>query len=525
MITAISQSLLHFLWQGTLLGLVATTGLRILPPRLRYAFALAVFVVMATSPLATFALLYSQQQPVAQPGLILFEPPKVEATGAAMAGQPNWAPVILAIWLAGVTLMALRIAGGWILTRREFLGGNPVSEDLREAAARIQNRLGIHRPVRVAESITVRTPCIFGIWRPVVLLPAATIAGLPAAQLEAILAHELAHIARHDFLVNCLQCVVEAILFYHPAVWWLSKVIRDEREMCCDAIAAEYCGDPVLYSRALLTLEETRLEHMAVAATGGNLRQRIERLTGMDRPAQRSYGPVAMAMLLAVVALAVGVLAQEPASAKSLYQLWLTQDVVYIISPEEKVAFEALKLDEEREHFIEQFWLRRDPTPGTAENEAKEEHYRRIAYSNERFVSKIRQGWATARGRIYIVHGPPDEIESHPAPKRELWLYHKGMKCEFRGEEYELTGQVSTEKHSASPNGLFSQIDVDDVPEPIRGQLRRDLESFRGQPMSNALMDQVRAVVQRINPDYAARWSHHRPTGTVTLKVSPAASK
>ena len=111
---------------------------------------------------------------------------------------------------------------------------------------------------------------------------------------------------------------------------------------------------------------------------------------------------------------------QKKANSKALkqelsstYKKWLSQDVVYIITPEEKAAFKQLSNDEERDQFIEQFWLRRDPTPDTPENEYKEEHYRRIAYANEHFAAGL-PGWKTDRGRIYIIWGPPDQIESHP---------------------------------------------------------------------------------------------------------------
>src|SRR6266581_373541 len=96
------------------------------------------------------------------------------------------------------------------------------------------------------------------------------------------------------------------------------------------------------------------------------------------------------------------------------YKKWLNEDVVYIITDEERQAWKRLATDEEREQFIEQFWLRRDPTPDTVENEFKEEHYRRIAYTNENFASGI-PGWKADRGRIYITYGPPDEKETHPS--------------------------------------------------------------------------------------------------------------
>ncbi len=108
---------------------------------------------------------------------------------------------------------------------------------------------------------------------------------------------------------------------------------------------------------------------------------------------------------------------REKALMKELetpYKKWLNEDVAYIITDEERKSFKQLSTDEEREQFIEQFWLRRDPTPDTVENEFKEEHYRRIAYANEHYASGI-PGWKTDRGRIYITFGPPDEIESHPS--------------------------------------------------------------------------------------------------------------
>jgi GWxTD domain-containing protein len=99
---------------------------------------------------------------------------------------------------------------------------------------------------------------------------------------------------------------------------------------------------------------------------------------------------------------------------KSVYKKWLDEDVSYIITDEERKAFKTLKTDEERDQFIEQFWLRRDPDPDTPENEYKEEYYQRIQYANEKFSSGI-PGWRTDRGRIYVKFGKPDEIESHPS--------------------------------------------------------------------------------------------------------------
>ncbi len=123
---------------------------------------------------------------------------------------------------------------------------------------------------------------------------------------------------------------------------------------------------------------------------------------------------------------------QTDSKVSGPWQKWLNEDVVYIISDDEKAAFERLNTDEERQQFVEQFWARRDPTPGTPENEFKEEHYRRIASANKRFrTASGTPGWQTDRGHIYIVYGPPDEIDSHPKTAdnsygSELWRYTQG---------------------------------------------------------------------------------------------------
>src|ERR1035438_1537370 len=106
--------------------------------------------------------------------------------------------------------------------------------------------------------------------------------------------------------------------------------------------------------------------------------------------------------------------AQLKKELETPYKKWLNEEVGYIITDEERKAFKQLQTDDERQQFIEQFWLRRDPTPDTEENEYREEHYRRIAYANDHYASGI-PGWKTDRGRIYIMYGPPDEIEAHPS--------------------------------------------------------------------------------------------------------------
>jgi GWxTD domain-containing protein len=153
---------------------------------------------------------------------------------------------------------------------------------------------------------------------------------------------------------------------------------------------------------------------------------------------------IVLAIAIAFVVFAVGRTdAQERAPEHSPYEKWVNEDVAYIITPEERSAFNRLATDEERAQFIEQFWTRRDPTPGTVENEFKEEHYRRIAYANERYASDI-PGWKTDRGRFYITYGPPNEIEAHPQQSYEIWRWKHvdrlgdNIELRFEGVDYHL---------------------------------------------------------------------------------------
>lgn len=188
------------------------------------------------------------------------------------------------------------------------------------------SRLGLRRAVHIVDSLLMDTPTVVGWLRPVILLPIAALANLTPAQVEAILAHELAHIRRHDYLVNLLQTLAETLLFYHPAVWWVSGRIRSEREHCCDTVAVEACGDALGYAAALAELESSRTGRpfptgqaaLALAATGGSLLERVRRVLRVPvddvRPARTEAMPAMMtaALVLLFVVGAAG-LRRQPA--------------------------------------------------------------------------------------------------------------------------------------------------------------------------------------------------------------------
>ncbi len=571
---ALGRTLLHSLWEGAAVAIALAAALCVLrSSRARYAAAGTAIVIM----LAALAVTYARFAPE---GPIHIVNPRVAGAPAMPAGTLALPAVpgdesgridklawLAPFWLAGVLIFHLHGMTSWIAARRlRRTGVCCAPGQWQSRLERLKVKLRMDRPVALLESCLAEVPVVIGYIRPIILMPVGLMAGLPAEQVEAILLHELAHIRRYDYLVNLLQVFVEGLFFYHPAVWWISGVMRTERENCCDDLVVNVTGGALEYATALTSLEQRRAHsETAMAATGGNLVNRIQRLLGRPQRRYVAVMPVFTAAILtvtvvtALAALQLGTAAQPdtPAVPKApaakaeqapqaapaaqekagddpsfqlLYDLhrrlqvqmaqlansaqnqpsvqpdkvlfdraisniehgnylaarltlntlintyqaspylvraklaiadswyreggphglaqalveykdfvqfypntpeaqqaqakvnalstpylkWMNEDVAYIISDAERKAFQALTTDEEREQFVQQFWARRDPTPGTERNEFKEEHYRRIAYANQHYTASI-PGWRTDRGRIYIQYGPPDEIEAHPS--------------------------------------------------------------------------------------------------------------
>ncbi|HLJ10673.1 MAG TPA: M56 family metallopeptidase, partial [Planctomycetaceae bacterium] len=357
-IEILGWALVHFLWHGALLALALAGMLRFFrrSPQVGYALSTAVLALMAACPPATIVWLSrgtataaaatkapapasTASVPTDGPGrdsaLIAPVTPPIdmamterESTGyvphpetakanarsswtaltflsldrVQMAIAP-WLPWLVAGWVLGVALFSSRLCLVWTRIRNIARSHRPAAADWQAALVRIAHRLGVARPVMLVESALVDAPTVIGWLRPIVLLPASALMGLAPAQVEALLAHELAHIRRHDYLVNLLQCGVEALLFYHPAVWWVSARMRAMREHCCDDIAAAACGSTLDYARTLARLEEQRHlpVRLGVAASGGSLLERIRRLASRPEAAHSIGGVPAIPLFLAIV--------------------------------------------------------------------------------------------------------------------------------------------------------------------------------------------------------------------------------
>jgi hypothetical protein len=222
--------------------------------------------------------------------------------GDAAPIAPVWLPIVTALWMGGVATLSVRMLGGWLLTqllaRRRV---HAVAEQVDATAREMARRLRLRREFAVLESAAVTVPTLVGWVKPVVLLPAAVLTGLSPLQLQAVIAHELAHIRRHDYLVNLLQTFVETLLFYHPAVWWVSSEVRAEREHCCDDLAVEVCGDRLTYVSALAELTAIERRAFALAATDGSLVARVRRILGRPADTRRELPPSWSILVLLVL--------------------------------------------------------------------------------------------------------------------------------------------------------------------------------------------------------------------------------
>jgi GWxTD domain-containing protein len=385
--------------------------------------------------------------------------------------SPAGFPVLLALWLAG-SILSL---GLWLRHAFDHVEYALACSKLEaDALQRAQLRMGVTGHVDLRIGAAGQTPGVRGLWRSCIVLPGDLAAKLEPSELEAVLAHELAHIRRRDNLLAAAVRLVVSIFWFHPLLWWLERRLLIERELACDeqvlaggAAASDYLSGILKVCRMSYAGA-----HGYAGATGSNLKQRMEQImsTNLTNPSS-TPARAAIGSLLAIgvlAPLAAGFLAAQQTAGVQLppgaaitsavvqgvsgvdhskamlalsrlykaplvvrnpadtgYSRWLTQDVAYIVTQEEASAFQNLTTNQEREKFIEQFWLRRDPTTGGApDGKVLKEHYRRIAYANERFFISGPPpvpGWESARGRTYILLGPPDEIEQHPG--WQAWLY------------------------------------------------------------------------------------------------------
>ena len=353
-LNALGWALFHFIWQGAAVAIVLAGLLFVLngyTARIRYGLALSAMLLMPILFVATTwkvwsssheVAVYSQSVSLAVPsasslvtplqvgqnesataGAEIVSQPSTHLNTSAIAESPRFSarlkqriinriesllPWIVSLWLVGLFALSARLTIGWRHVQRlKNEGVVPVAARLQAHLVDLCERMRISSPVQLLESALIQVPTAIGWLRPVVLLPASALTGLTPSQLETILAHELAHIRRHDYLFNLIQTAIEILFFYHPAVWWIGNRVRVERENCCDDLAVAVCGDPVTYAHALTKVEQLRSvsPHLAMAVNNGSLLHRIRRIVNplssqSDRLVRWSGGALAIAAVFIV---------------------------------------------------------------------------------------------------------------------------------------------------------------------------------------------------------------------------------
>jgi GWxTD domain-containing protein len=421
----------------------------------------------------SFAFQWVGQPFVASPAM----PPTFQSSPPLTAAASPLAAMLTTLWLIGAAAVLVIWSVKWIRTAR--LVGKAKPFDVPQTTAQL----------RIRTSISRMEPGVFGIFRPVLILPADVAQNLKESQLESIIAHEMIHVRGRDNLAAMLHTVVQAVFWFHPLVWWLGSKLVDEREQACDEAVLQLGFDRIEYAEGILHVCKSYLKAPACMAgvSGSNLKKRIEvimenqgtrKLTPLKKllltiagagvligpvfagmisgaqspiavvremqlpviesattaalpvlsqipapsvrqtPAASPITPVHAATLPVIESATIAglpVLLQTPARAPqdrqtaNGQQKWL-DDVSEIISDTEKKAFQQLTNDEQRQGFITNFWLARDPTPGTPANEFRDEYNSRVAYANEHFTTQSGiPGSKTDRGKMYILNGPPDE--------------------------------------------------------------------------------------------------------------------
>ncbi|MCW3788836.1 M56 family metallopeptidase [Plebeiibacterium sediminum] len=304
---ALGWTIVHSLWQGTILLMILLILLSILrkySSQVRYFISFTIIVIMLGWSISTFVNSYNYAKEKQNVKYELLQNPEyfknlvnqsIDNTQAEQTQSFNikliktraWFqrnfPLFLSVWLIGIALFTVRLLGGLAYNRRlRGLQLLPFEEKWIEKMVEFSQELKINKIIKAFKSPHTNTPITLGFMKPIILFPVKAFTGLTEKEIEAIIAHELAHIVRNDYLFNIIQSIIEILFFFHPAVWTISKCIRDEREHSCDEIAIQLTGDKVTYAKALTNAQifssnEEALS-MAFGKKQGNLLERIKRI-------------------------------------------------------------------------------------------------------------------------------------------------------------------------------------------------------------------------------------------------------
>ncbi|WP_291272759.1 M56 family metallopeptidase [Geothrix sp.] len=549
-------TLIHFLWQGAALGLLAWMSLLLLrgaSAKARYGVACAFLLLMVAAPTGTFLLLQRSAAALAEPLRLSLEAATAPRPGTMVPDAPlperikaaldSILPWLLAGWAAGVLLLSTRFLGSWVRVQRlRRLGATPVPAEWHLVVSRLCRDLKLARAVRLLQSAAVEVPTALGWLRPVILLPACALSGLAPLQLEAILAHELAHIRRGDFLVNLLQSLVEVLFFYHPAVWWLSARIRAEREHCCDDVAAELCGDPLILARALADLEALREPaatsptHLALAANGGSLMHRIRHLLQPSLPIPGGVRATTLVLLAASLLGAAGVVLQDkdkettPKGGPSTrvkvldgdrqMDVRLNGEVKLDPSAQDPVAVPgdgSFRIEEKKGGKLRTYAATKDKKTYTVDGQEKALDAEGEAWLRDAVKEAAKAQAGRDKARRIEIHTRHLEDRTRDMEARERELDARSRDMEIRTKDLEHRAQGMTPEERAKLQTEADRLKAEGEQLKVEGERWKvEAERLKADPEMQALIAKAEAEGHRVHVE--VRKHQDGPPGTVVIR-------
>jgi len=306
-ISALGWSLFHILWQGFLVALIIGISLymfRKKSAQIRYLISVTSLLLIVGLSVFNF---YNNYKPDLNTNLNFTNTEKTDNTKSGKIINISnynvdisynelfkrtknyfekidvYFPLIVNIWMLGVFVFILKFMLSYLYTNRlKRLKSNQLPEKWIKIFNELEKKLKLKQRIKYIESTIAKIPFVLGYFKPVVVIPVEMLTGMPSNQMEAIIAHELAHIRRNDYIINVLQTIIETVFFFHPAVWFISSQIRKERENCCDDIALTVCEGSLIYAKALVSVQEFTLKkHYAAVAFSGNKKHLLNRIKRM----------------------------------------------------------------------------------------------------------------------------------------------------------------------------------------------------------------------------------------------------
>ena len=531
--SVLGWALLHFVWQGALLASLTAVGMFVLRKKSaqsRYLLACIALVFCAVLPVTYVIQHAANTDGYEAHTKALTMPLTAELSGEMITAgtgsnfENSWLqyiyaaevyvkqqmPALVMLWTIGVMVLAIRMAMGMLWVRQQVARAQQHTHPDWQAKVNVfAQRLGMKQMLDFGLSDQLESPMTAGWWKPIVILPSSLLTGMPAELIEALLAHEVAHVKRMDYLVNLFQSAIEIALFYHPAVWWISKQIRIEREQIADDLAAGLLGEPRRLALALSELEQFQFfnPQPALSAHGGNLMSRIKRLVRPELPAKAFSWKLTLPLLGLSSACAV-LVAQATAlnvAPSTLTEMSNTAPVAAHVAASVSAPDKATR-KQLREALNEM--------PMALVNGDKDGHYYMSGSSKDRKeIERLKQDrggeflWFKEEGKSYLIQDAKTLEQVHAAfkPVNEL-----SVLMEEQGKKMEVQGQVMEAIGKEMEAVQIDEVKIDRAVEAQMKALEKKMQAF--EKKIEAAAERMANAKDKVERDQAQKELHQIQT-------------